>query len=411
MNPQLIVYVEQISPRIDYILDFIWSECAGFDLVYVFDYEEFKSLYGPKLNFSNFSDANFFSLKVDDFLLHTNIDKKLNYKDLHPIGRCFYWLSRYEEYIGDENYFDQHNRFLGSDFDYSIPIVDEIVYDLHRQFLQFYPDIQIKNKTFRQINTHDVDFSWKYLNHGFQKNFLTFAKNLLQGNFAEIKEQIQILIGQKSDPYDQFEYLKNHSQKYQTETIFFWLLGDRNPFDKNVKWFNKKHQKLIQETKNWAEIGIHPSYFSNQESKKLKEEIQRLQTILNQKIEKSRQHFITLKYPKTYQNLLSNGIVEDYTMGFPHKIGFRAGTSHDFFWFDLSQNQKTKLRVFPFVAMDVTLRNYLKYSPDEAIVELKKLKNLVREYNGNFITIFHQSNFSDEWAVWRKVYESIFDEN
>ena len=97
-------------------------------------------------------------------------------------------------------------------------------------------------------------------------------------------------------------------------------------------------------------------------------------------------------------------------MGFSHKTGFRAGTSTPFKWFDLSKNQSTLLTIFPFVAMDITLRNYLKLTPQEAIKELNRLKQTIKKVNGTFITLFHQSNLSEDWLPWKKVYESIFDD-
>jgi len=96
-------------------------------------------------------------------------------------------------------------------------------------------------------------------------------------------------------------------------------------------------------------------------------------------------------------------------MGFPHQLGFRAGTSTPFKWFNLSTNQQTLLTIYPFVAMDVTLKNYLKLTPQQALEEIKRLKQTIKAINGTFITLFHQSNLNEDWAEWLKVYESIFE--
>jgi hypothetical protein len=98
-------------------------------------------------------------------------------------------------------------------------------------------------------------------------------------------------------------------------------------------------------------------------------------------------------------------------MGFSDDVGFRAGTSQSFFWFDLSKNESTQLKIFPFAAMDVTLKNYLKLSPEAAIETLENLKNEVQKVNGTFTTLWHNSSLSesDDWKNWRNVYEKIVE--
>ena len=52
---------------------------------------------------------------------------------------------------------------------------------------------------------------------------------------------------------------------------------------------------------------------------------------------------------------------------------------------------------------------YLKLTPQQALEEIKRLKQTIKATNGTFITLFHQSNLNEDWAEWRKVYESIFE--
>lgn len=49
-------------------------------------------------------------------------------------------------------------------------------------------------------------------------------------------------------------------------------------------------------------------------------------------------------------------------MGYPEAIGFRAGTSKPYLWYDLLEEKYTALFVHPFCIMDVTCKNYLKLS-------------------------------------------------
>lgn len=410
LNQFILIYTEQITNRIDYIFDFILRDFSGIDFKLTTNKEDFLNSNSPKINFSNHFFDNEINFQVDDILIEYEIRNDIDYHQLKEVGKCFFWLSRYEEYIAKPHQFDHHNRFLGSDLDYSQPIVDQIVLEIQKILNEKYPSIQFKEREFKQINTHDVDFSWKYLNKPFYEIMGSLGKKVLKGNISEFKKQLRVLSRREFDPYSKFDYLKKLAEKHNIETVFFWLLGDKTEFDRNINWKNQQQANLIRETNQWAKVGIHPSYLSNFNEFSQKNEIERLEYILNQKINKSRQHFIKLNFPSTYQQLLINGIKEDFTMGFAHRTGFRAGTSTPFKWFDLSTNQQTLLTTYPFVAMDVTLRNYMKLTTEEAILELKRLKQITKDVNGTFITLFHQSNFEEEWSDWKVVYESIFND-
>ena len=408
MNSKIIIFTEKITNRINYIFDFILRDYSGIEFEITTDINEFLNSTSPKINFSNQFLNNQLNYKVDEVLLETDIRENMNYDSLNEIGKCFYWLSRYEEYIAKPDQLDVHNRFIGSDLDYSQPIVDQICLKIQDELKKHYPTIVFKKRVFKQINSYDVDYAWKYLHHSTKIKYGSLAKKLLKGDFKNLKEQIDVLLKIKNDPYDTFEYLKTQDQNHKIESIYFWLLVDYSKCDKNHNWKNRKQQDLIHHISEYATIGIHPSYQSNQKNDLIKEEILRLKSIVHQEVTKSRQHFLKLEFPNTYQQLLINGIKEDYSMGFARQLGFRAGTSTPFKWFDLSTNQQTLLITYPLVAMDVTLKNYLKLTPEQAIEELSKIKKTIKSVNGTFITLFHQSNLNGDWFVWRKVYESIF---
>ena len=410
MSQSILLFTEKITNRINYIFDFILCDFSGIDYKMTTDFNEFLQSNLPKINFSNHFFDNEINFNVDEILLEIDINKNINYYTLNEIGKCFYWLSRYEEYISPNYLFDEHNRFLGSDLDYSQPIVDLICIEIQKKISKKYPELNFRQRIFKQINTHDVDYAWKYLHHSPKIKFGSLFKKLVKGNFKEFQNQIKILNHKEKDPYNTYDYLKHLAEKHQIGTIFFWLLGDYSTFDKNHDWKNKAQQKLIKEISTWAKVGIHPSYQSNNDNTLLTTEINRLQIITNSEVKLSRQHFIKSHLPTTYQQLLTNQISEDYTMGFAHRLGFRAGTSTPYKWFDLSTNKQTLLTIYPFVTMDVTLKNYLKSTPELAISELKSLKQTIKNVNGTFITLFHQSNFSGEWLEWRTVYESIFND-
>jgi hypothetical protein len=170
--------------------------------------------------------------------------------------------------------------------------------------------------------------------------------------------------------------------------------------------------RVIKNAAKDGDMGIHPSYFSHS-GDITRQEIAILQSISNQKIVVSRQHYIKLKLPETYYNLTKNKITADYSMGYGSKIGFRAGTGSSFLWYDIRQEQQTALRIFPFCFMDTTAHYELKLTPKEAMERLESMTKILKSTGSQLITIFHNFSLgtSSEWNGWRQVYEQFLQEN
>ena len=189
------------------------------------------------------------------------------------------------------------------------------------------------------------------------------------------------------------------------------MFADYAPKDKNLPIDNHSFIKLIKSIADVADIGIHPSFASNKQPEKLEKEIKNLSKIFHKEIIKSRQHFLKLSFPTTYQTLIELDITDDYTMGYASEIGFRAGTCTPFLFYNIDLEIETKLRIHPFIVMDATLLYYMKLTPDEAIAKVNKLIDEVKNVNGTFISLWHNETLSDvkQWAGWRKVYEAIIE--
>jgi hypothetical protein len=168
-------------------------------------------------------------------------------------------------------------------------------------------------------------------------------------------------------------------------------------------------QSLIKDIAEKADVGIHPSFASNEAQGKVKIEKDRLEKIARKSIKKSRQHFLMLKFPHTYRNLIAAGITDDYTMGYADEIGFRAGICTSFKWYDLEKEEETNLTIHPFAVMDGTLNSYLKLSPETALEKVKTIVQEVKKVNGEFITIWHNETLSDwrEWKGWKNFYRKV----
>lgn len=411
-----LIYTPNITSRIQYIFDFVLNEFSGVDFELTTNIQFFEASDWPKINYSKEKIEGVIHLISDELMFEKNISDKVKFNDLNEIGQLFFALSRYEEYLPQEK--DIHGRISGKGKVYKTPFVDEWILKFQEELKSKFPALEFKKRQFEMVLTCDVDQVWKYKNKGFARTYGPFLRDLMKLNLNEFNTRKNVISGKLIDDFDTFELFQDltsrpspaSEQAQRNENfrmIFFWLMADYGKFDKNNPVNNSFFQNKIKEISEWAEIGIHPSYASNSNTGKLKIEIERLEKISGQTITKSRQHYIQLNLPETYQNLIEQGIEQDYTMAYADETGFRAGTCTPFFWYDLTKEEKTNLKIHSFCAMDVTLRNYMKLSPEQTSAELFRLKTEIQKVNGQMITLFHNSNFNGEWNGWKKLLEDF----
>jgi hypothetical protein len=274
-----------------------------------------------------------------------------------------------------------------------------------------YPEFQFPVKKFKFISTIDIDNAWAIKNKGFYRSTASILKAAIKLNFKEIKQRKAVLAEKDKDPYDTYDYIDSILKKNSDKVKFFFLLGNYGKYDKNISHRNDSYRTLIKKIASKYDIGIHPSYRTGEKNgtKKTIKELKRLQKITGIQITKSRQHFLRLKFPDTYRQLLNAGIIEDYTMGYADQNGFRAGICTPFNFYDLENESTTNLVILPFQVMDVTLKDYLKLSPEEAMKEVENLMLEVKNVNGTFVSIWHNETVTDSglWKEYRVVFEKM----
>jgi hypothetical protein len=231
-------------------------------------------------------------------------------------------------------------------------------------------------------------------------------------DYTEVKRRIRVLCHREDDPFDTFDYMLEQRKKVPGSRLqFFALLADYGQYDKPSNHLNPHTRDLLQHLDDYAHMGIHPGYYSPEEPRKIDIESKRLEEILHHPIFRSRYHFLRLKLPASYRMLLHAGIKDDYTMGYSETIGFRAGISVPYPFYDLDRDTETVLTIHPFCVMDTTLQKYMRQTPEEAVETYGRLVEAVRKVGGDFCCIMHNQNLSElfGWQGWRDVYEKMLD--
>ncbi len=426
----LLIYSPKPSPRLEYILQLFFGELIQTDYKVTNDQREFESYDAAKLNYSQVKFGDEVFLFAAGLLFENNIHeqtipiiewKKVKALFAHdqfsilpfdPFAAAFYLVSRYEEHLDFTP--DEHARFpdqLSLNFKegfHEVAVVNRYAIFLKEILQQQFPQLIFKTPSYQFQLTYDIDSAFAFREKGMLRNAGGAAKSLLKFETKEILSRIKVLSGKKPDPFDTFDFQFSLHKKFNLHPLYYFLLADYGALDKNISWKKNDFQALIKKISGNYETGIHSGYASNLHPEKVDEEKNRLEKIIGKNIVRNRQHFLKLRFPSTYKNLLANGITEDYTMGYASLAGFRAGIASPFLWYDLENEKTTTLKIFPFAVMDASLHYYLKLSPDEALTKSKQLIDEVKKVNGYFQFLAHNDLLSEAvWKGWRQKFEAL----
>lgn len=429
----LLVYVPKITSRNRYIFKTVFKNYLDISYSLTSDQQKFNDYTEPKFSYGYrpLGDELFFTsagLLEENGIREQSLQTKL-FKEtpvffstkndqalpFDVFSASFYMLSRYEEYLPHIR--DQYDRFTAKDSlaakegFLQVAVVDRWMLLLKEVLLKHYPELKIESRKYNYIPTIDIDNAYAFKHKGLLRTVASFGKSLSKLDFKRCFTQIQVLLNQRKDPFDTYDYQLALQRRLSFRVIYFILIGDYGLNDKNLSHQNRYFKSLIKSLSDYAHVGIHPSFGSNRQRSKLKIEINRLKEILKTDVKRSRQHFLKLSLPETYRNLLEADIEEDYTMGFASELGFRAGTCTPYPFYDLDGEVECKLTVFPFHVMEATLKYYLNLNPEQAIEASKKIIDEVKAVEGTFISLWHNESLSneEEWRGWQKVYEEIVE--
>jgi len=270
------------------------------------------------------------------------------------------------------------------------------------------------NHTFAVAISHDVDRlskKWQFFFYIFQ--------GLFQGNFEQIKSHIHsfVALTKGDDPYWNFERIISLEKSLEVKSTFFFL-NEKG----HVQWYIPKSfilfsgrynvndnriKKIINklDAEGW-EIGLHGSYFSYRDKNLLRYEKEQLESILKKQVIGSRQHYLNLNIPETWQIQAEIGLIYDSSLGFSKKTGIKWQATHPFYPRNPFTGEIIPILQIPMTIMDAPLMQ----SNDPWEVSL----NLIEQFeqtHGVLTLNWHQRVFNTwEYKSWQNMYSKIIQE-
>ena len=291
------------------------------------------------------------------------------------------------------------------------PVVDKLVW-LLGYFINKQPvDV------FEIIPTADIDMALRYGG----RSLFTQVGSFLRDCFFKpslLIERFGAFFSGK-DPYQIDKTTIPFLEKFSQYKLFVLFYNHRDSRNKQIqlsalnneikRCLNRENSNLTTIHENW---GIHPSWQEKNNAMKTqtawRTEVENFNHAVGCAPIHSRLHYIHLHLPYSYNILQNLGITHDWSMGYPDQIGFRAGTSKPYVWYDLISESISRITVHPFCIMDVTCKNYLSLNCDNSIECANALKQKLQSISGTFCFVFHNESVSESypWVGWKNSIEN-----
>ena len=318
----------------------------------------------------------------------------------------FYLVSRYEEY--QECRTGSAGQFKASDsVAYRCGFLEISIVEIWSKMLakalatRFYK-MTFKPGDFRTIASFNINDTFS----GYGRNILGNISELLR-DIAGRKVQENSAAEDRSVTSEMMDYFTGILSKYGTDSVFFFPVGDQSRHERGPSWKNSDYRKVICNFHESHPAGIYSSASASVSYSSAAKETARMKKITGKDVIINRFSLSHLVMPASYRHISALGIREDYSMGYDDYPGFRAGLSRPFLFYDLYEEQITRLRIYPFQMTDHALRNSIGQDLQNAKSLIGGIVKEVRRAGGAFVSVWNDDSFIDESDTdfFREIFE------
>lgn len=410
----LLIYTQKVTPRITYSFKHICTRVLGVEIKFTSKIEEFIAYEGMKLSYGKKRLGNELFFQNVDLLLEQGFSdveiKVLDWEDtkcffsvsensdlpFDIFAATFYLLSRYEEYLPHVK--DEFGRFPAleslahKEKFLNTPVIDFWIDKFKSILISRFPDISFSKQEYNSTSVISVSHVFNFKNKGFLRTLGGTFVDLINFKFSRLSDRLNVLLRLKKDPYNVFDELISLVKNHKIKLNFMFQLSNFNAYDRNINYNRLNYREIIKYVADYSTVGLRLGYFAISDIETLKVEKKRFENIIHGPL----QNVINTKYnlmlPEHYGFLNELEVPNDYSMGYPETIGFRAGTSLPFLFYDINLEITTPLKIHPYVFHSQATHFYDSKSLQ---VIISKIRKDLKKVNGNMLTIFKSRDFSE----------------
>ncbi|MCM4160461.1 hypothetical protein FHG64_07190 [Antarcticibacterium flavum] len=410
----LLIYTPKVTSRIIYVFKHICTHILGLEIKFTTRIEEFIAHQGLKFSYGKKRLGNELFIQNVELLLEQGLSdpeiKVLPWEEtkcffavsensdlpFDIFAASFFMLSRYEEYLPHVK--DDFGRFPASESlaykggFHKQPVVEIWTYKFKTLLETRFNNIAFRERAFHTKTIISVSHVFNFKNKGFLRSIAGTASDLFNLKFYRVTDRFKVLLRLRQDPYNVFDDLISYIKKYKLDIVFMFQLSDYNAYDKNINYNRLNYRSIIKYVADYSKVGLRLGYFAIAEQEVLKKEKKRLENIIHGPL----QNVINTKYnlmlPIHYSYLTELEIPNDYSMGYPESIGFRAGSSEPFLFYDINMEVTTPLTIHPYVFHSQVCHNL---EAGEVQSEIAGIIKKLKQVDGSFRGIFKNRDFSE----------------
>lgn len=410
----LLVYTQKITPRLTYTFKQVCTRILGIPVGFTSKIEEFVAHEGMKISYGKQSLANEVFIQNVDLLLEqgmTDLEIKVQEWDDVPcffavsenssipfdiFAASFYLLSRYEEYLPHVK--DKEGRFQASEslaFQENfleLPVIDIWAQKFKKVLQAKFTDQEFSEKQFSSENIIAVTEIFCYREKGIIRVLLGLLMDIVQLKPKYVLHRFQVMLKLKRDPYDVYNKLLRVLKKHKIPMKFMFQVSDFSSHDRNINYNRLQLQSLIKSVADYAEVGLQPGFYANQKFAVLKEEKRRLENILKRPVLSAINSKYNLLLPNAYNHMVELDLKNDFSMGYPEALGFRAGTCTPFLFYDINFEVTTPLLLHPYA---LNIEAFQKMKETEIEYKVREIRRQVKLVKGKLISVFTNKDFSE----------------
>lgn len=427
----LLIYTPKITSRFSYIMKHIFNRMLGIEVGFTSTVEDFIKHQGAKFTYAKLPLQNEFFVRSTELLFDQGInDVKIKMGDwdgtpcffsagdkstipFDIFSASFYLLSRYEEYLPHVK--DIHGRFPPTEslaFQHQflqLPVVDLWAKKFLEILVARFPSLEVRPKKYKYTSVIDVTTSHCYLYKGVIRSISGIVMDIGTLKVKRLFERLLVFMRLRKDPYDNFDRLIELHKKFKVQSHFFFQFAAYSTYDKNVSINNNTFITLIKSVADYSKVSLAASYTSFGSAAVVLSEKVNLSSVLHRPINAVRLRYNRVDVPHSYRNLVDAEFTDDFTMGYTHQMGFRAGTCTPFQFYDINLEAIQPVKVHPFAFHDYALQVFK--NTREILPQIQQMLSMVKAVNGGFISVFSNELLGGEKGEeWMRLYENCLKE-